>query len=149
MTSELTDDDCAFERQLLEELAIHVGVERGIVFHEVGAAFHGDRGGGAGDFQLYRERDRDDGADVHILHERRKALHRHGEVIRVERHIGKAERAGLVGGDGAIEAAHRIANLHGGARDGGAGWIGDGAGDGAGVAGLRERGARRQGERRA
>jgi len=48
VTSELTDDDCAFQRQLVEQLAVHVGVKRRSIFQQVlRSGFHRDAFRGA------------------------------------------------------------------------------------------------------
>src|SRR5258707_7164372 len=84
----------AFERELAEEAAIDVGVEVGIVLHQVLASgLDGDAGRGAGNREIDGKSDWDRGAYIYILHIGSKAGRGYHQVIGTERHVGDAELA--------------------------------------------------------
>ena len=144
MTSELSVEDCALQRHLDEQVAIHVGVEGGIVLDQVAAGLDGDGLAGAGDLENQLEVGSHRRANLDILAQRSKAIGGDADPVGVEGDVGEDELAGGVGGRGPVESADCVGEMNRRVGNDGAGGIGDGAAHGAGVAALRGRGERRK-----
>ena len=80
----------AFQRQLLKETTIHIGMKGGIVLDKI-LALDGHGGGGAAHFEGNIQADGHDGSYVDVLNEGAKATHDDREVVRVEGQIGELE----------------------------------------------------------
>ena len=58
---------CALQRHLVEQVAVHVGVEGGVVLNQVAAGLDGDGLAGAGDLKNKLEADSHRRANLNIL----------------------------------------------------------------------------------
>ena len=138
----------AFEGELIDHGAVDVGVEGGIVLHEVGACFDVNDGGRTGDGELEAEVEGDDGLDGRALGGGLEAGAGGGDAVGVEGEIVEVKDAGGVGFGGSGVAGDGVGDLDGGVGDDCSGGVGDGAGDGAGGSlGVGENGAQSEKEK--
>ena len=103
----------AFQRHLIEQIAIHVSVKDGGLLQQVLA-------GAFNRYALFRtfhlerdiQGDRNDRSNINVLGIGGKAWPVDFEMIRIERNIGDSEFPCAVGHDGPVESAHRVANFY-------------------------------------
>src|SRR5271157_3570417 len=117
-----------FQRKLVEQTAVHIGVEGGIVLQQVGCfALDGNAFGSPsyldGDFQAKRY----GGVHLHILGIWSEPSHGDAEVVTIEWSIGKTEASRAIGGGCSVILADRVVNFDGCIRHYRAGRIGDDA----------------------
>src|SRR6202041_971328 len=90
-----------FQGKLVEQGAVHVGVEGGFVLHQVATAFDSNGAGAAGHGSRNLQREWNRRANVNVLGVSAKSRVVDGQVIGIERHVDETEIAGRVGGGGA------------------------------------------------
>ena len=106
----------AFQRKLLNQIAIQIGMESRIILNQISSACHRNRCRGRAKLQSYLQRNRHSGADLHVLAVRSKAIGAHTEVIRVKGKIAELKSPRAVGLDLSGEPAHGVFNGNGRAR---------------------------------
>ena len=104
----------AFQRQLLDQVAVDIGVKRGVIFHQI---ISRDRNGGGGSphLQFDRRSYGDRGSHRHVRRKRSKPRRSGNEVIRIERQIGKSILTRSIRFRSPRKPADRIFNADGGA----------------------------------
>src|SRR5581483_10683999 len=130
----------AFERQLVKQATIHIGVGDCSVFDQVlglGGDLHGLR------CRAYREAElqlrRQSRAHVHVLGARLKAGSNHGYVVVVEWNVEKGKLSLVICLRGFSVMRDRILNLYCRTLNGCSRWVKNGAPDRSGVAATRLR----------
>ena len=102
----------AFQRNLVEQLFIDVGVEGGIVLHQIGAGFDVDRFGRARHLKIDLHAGGHHRPDLHILRVWGKSLSCYRHVIGIERHVREREVPLTVSRGGPVIPADRLMNLN-------------------------------------
>ena len=89
VTSELSVEDCAFQRHLVEEVAIDIDVEGWVVLDEVARGLDGDSLGGSGNLQDQLDVDSHGRANLDTLVQGGKSFSGDGDPVGVKRHVGE------------------------------------------------------------
>ena len=103
----------AFQRDFVEQVAVHVDMECGIVFNQVALRFDGDSLAPSGNLHDQLDVDSYRRANLDILAQAGEALGGDVDCVGVKGDVGKRELAGGIGGRGLFILADGVGNMDG------------------------------------